>query len=107
VAPTRFAAGIPFKVGEAAARGLPCVASKLLAEQLGWVPEKELLAAGTADQFIQQCTRLYTDERLWTSVRTAAIKRVEQEYSTERFRKALFRAIIDDSSTEEVRPCDS
>ncbi len=36
VAPTRFAAGIPLKVIEAAARGVPVVCSKLLARQLGW-----------------------------------------------------------------------
>ena len=36
VAPSRFAAGLPHKIHEAAARGIPVVATSLLAEQLGW-----------------------------------------------------------------------
>jgi glycosyltransferase involved in cell wall biosynthesis len=35
IAPTRYAAGIPHKVHEAAAHGLPCVATELIARQLG------------------------------------------------------------------------
>ena len=37
VAPTRFSAGIPLKVIEALANGLPAVATTLLVGQLGWV----------------------------------------------------------------------
>src|SRR5262249_16660025 len=36
VAPVRYAAGLPHKVHESAARGLPVVATPLLAAQLGW-----------------------------------------------------------------------
>src|SRR5262249_4608399 len=39
VAPTRYAAGIPHKAHEAAARGIPIVATPLLASQLGWSHE--------------------------------------------------------------------
>jgi glycosyltransferase involved in cell wall biosynthesis len=35
VASTRFATGIPWKVHEAMAHGIPCVISQLLADQLG------------------------------------------------------------------------
>ena len=34
IAPTRFAAGIPFKVHEALSYGLPVVGSRLISEQL-------------------------------------------------------------------------
>ena len=43
VAPTRYAAGIPHKVHEAAAYGLPIVTTSLIAQQLGWKHETELL----------------------------------------------------------------
>ena len=49
IAPTRFAAGIPHKVHEAAAKGLPSVTTALLAKQLGWQDGKELLIADTPE----------------------------------------------------------
>ena len=45
VAPTRFASGIPIKVYDAAAHGVPVVLTPLLAEQLGWRDEEEALVA--------------------------------------------------------------
>ncbi|EQD45096.1 glycosyl transferase family protein, partial [mine drainage metagenome] len=47
VAPTRYAAGIPHKVHEAAAKGLPVVITPLLAEQLGWTHDAEVLVGAT------------------------------------------------------------
>lgn len=56
IAPTRFAAGVPMKVHEAASHGVPVVMTDLLATQLGWrrdgiaaVPAvPELMAAAIA-----------------------------------------------------------
>ena len=45
VAPTRYAAGMPYKVHEAASFGLPVVASELLRRQLGWQSGRDLLVA--------------------------------------------------------------
>ena len=59
IAPTRFAAGIPYKVHEAAANGLPSVVTPLLAGQLTWSHDSELLVAESAEQFAEQCLRLY------------------------------------------------
>ena len=49
VAPTRFAAGAPYKVYEAASFGIPVVTTELLRRQLGWRHQEELLAAEAAD----------------------------------------------------------
>ncbi len=49
VAPTRFAAGAPYKVHEAAAFGLPVVATELVRDQLGWQNGEDLLAAPASD----------------------------------------------------------
>jgi O-antigen biosynthesis protein len=84
IAPTRFAAGIPHKVHEAAARGLPVVATPLLAEQLGWT-EKELAIAEDAEAFAQRCVELYTNEAKWKSIREAALDRVRVECAPEAF----------------------
>jgi GT2 family glycosyltransferase len=89
IAPTRFAAGIPHKIHEAAAHGLPVVATNLLAEQLMWTHDSELLTAATAEDFAEQCIRLYTDEALWCSVRQNAVEALVRDCSPEKFRQNL------------------
>ena len=91
VAPTRFSAGIPLKVYEAAAHGLPSVTSSLLASQLDWESEQDLLAAEGTDAkgFAEACLRLYSDESLWWRLRESALARVERECSPEVFRSTL------------------
>src|SRR5262249_10921297 len=51
VAPTRFGAGIPLKIVEAAARGVPIVCTSLAARQLGWDQGTELLIADSPAEF--------------------------------------------------------
>ena len=67
VAPTRFSAGVPLKILEAAAHGLPVVATDLLRDQLGWEAGKHLLSSpvSDADAFADNCVRLASDEALW------------------------------------------
>ncbi len=93
VAPTRFAAGIPLKVQQAAASGVPVVATSLLASQLGWSNERELLVADTPEAFSDAVYRLYTDPALWTQIRNNALQRIVKECSIEGFRSALQRAL--------------
>jgi len=83
LAPTRFAGGIPYKIHEAAAWGVPVVASHLLVEQLGWVPGRDILAADIRDPeaFAQACIELYQDAELWRRVREQALARIDEECS--------------------------
>jgi glycosyltransferase involved in cell wall biosynthesis len=91
VAPTRFASGIPFKLHEAAAHGLPIVASRLLAGQVGWADGAELLAGDIADpaQFAGQIARLYNEPALWQRLRGAALQRLAQENNPALYRRQL------------------
>jgi glycosyltransferase involved in cell wall biosynthesis len=89
VAPTRYSAGISLKVIEAAARGVPVVCTRLVADQLGWESGVDLLAADGADEFAGAIASLYRDADLWTRLRTTALTRVANEYSAIRFRSAL------------------
>ena len=93
VAPTRFAAGIPFKVGQAAARGIPVVATSLLVRQLGWESGTSILAASTADAFADAVVALYTDPTRWQQIRDGALRQISQEYSAERFRAGIRAAL--------------
>jgi glycosyltransferase involved in cell wall biosynthesis len=83
IAPTRFAAGIPLKVLEAAANGVPAVVTPLLATQLAWTPGQELLTADDPQAFAEACARLFEDEALWTRIRRGALARVERDYAPE------------------------
>jgi len=85
VAPTRFAAGIPLKVLEAAAHGVPVVATSILANQLGWKNGEELLVAETSEEFASACFRLHNDKQLWGEVRDNALAAVRRDCSVQTF----------------------
>jgi glycosyltransferase involved in cell wall biosynthesis len=89
VAPTRFAAGIPHKVHEAAAKGVPTVATPLLAAQLGWSEGGPLLVAGDAQEFARQCVVLYKNPQLWSRLRHAGLERIRKECSSEAFQAGV------------------
>lgn len=89
IAPTRFAAGIPHKVHEAAAHGIPAVVTPLLARQLGWRHEREVLVGDSPESFAEQCLRLYRDAELWERISAAGREAVARDCSEERFRQTL------------------
>jgi glycosyltransferase involved in cell wall biosynthesis len=91
VAPTRFAAGTPYKIYEAASFGVPVAATTLLRDQLGWQDGVELLSAASDDPaaFAREVVRLYRDEALWTTLREGAAERMARENSPEIFTAAL------------------
>lgn len=85
VAPTRFSSGIPLKVYEASAHGVPSVVTPLLARQLGWQHECEVLVAETPEDFARQCLRLFQDQALWQRLRITAFERTMRDCDTLRF----------------------
>jgi GT2 family glycosyltransferase len=94
LAPSRFAAGTPYKIYEAASYGLPCVATSLLAGQLGW-GEAELLTAPADDPagLARAIARLYRDEALWLNLRVAALGRIEREHRMADFAAAVAKLL--------------
>ena len=93
IAPTRFGAGISLKVIEAAARGVPAVATTLVARQLGWESGLELITADAPAQFAEAVIKLCVDRNLWMRVRTAALARIEREHSRPAFRSSIADAL--------------
>jgi GT2 family glycosyltransferase/glycosyltransferase involved in cell wall biosynthesis len=79
VAPTRYSAGMPMKVHEAAARGLPVAATSLLARQLGWADGETLAVGDTPVTFARACQRLYEDAGFWAKIRAGALARIKAE----------------------------
>ncbi|NDG13164.1 MAG: glycosyltransferase [Betaproteobacteria bacterium] len=102
IVPTRFAAGIPHKAHEAAARGLPMVVSSLIAGQLGW-DHQLVKIADAAEDFAQACFDVLTDADRWDFQRHACLKRVAEECSAAKFEQAMLEALgfpIDDLNAE-------
>ncbi|SDT93735.1 Glycosyltransferase, GT2 family [Pseudomonas pohangensis] len=95
IAPTRFSAGIPLKIFEAAGNGLPVVANRLLAEQLDWSEGIQLLAADTADSFAAACARLYSDPVLWLHLRQQALLSVTRDCSPQVFADSVWQLLQD------------
>lgn len=89
IAPTRFAAGIPHKVHEAAAHGLPVVATPILAEQLDWRDGLQIAVGGTAAEFAERCIELHESPQAWLKLRDAALDAVAQECSAKEFEERI------------------
>ena len=95
VAPTRFSAGIPYKVHEAAAHGLPVVATERLAEQLGWTAGTDLLAQDPFDPagFAAAVVSAYRDPVQWHALRHAALARITNECDRQAFTEVVAAAL--------------
>jgi glycosyltransferase involved in cell wall biosynthesis len=91
IAPTRYAAGIPHKVHEASARGLPVVTTAILAAQLKWSDGVEIAVAQDAASFAEKCVELHSNKQKWTEIRTAALTAVRRDCSRAVFEARLHR----------------
>ena len=93
VVPTRYAAGIPHKAHEAAARGIPMVTTSLIAQQLNWIPGEHLLSADSPTDFAQQCNTLYSNAELWNTIRSASIQQIKHDCSSDKFDQSIRSAL--------------
>lgn len=89
VAPVRFAGGVPAKVIEAAAQGVPVVASAVLARQLGWNQGIDIQSARNEEMFALGIARLLRDDELWIRQQVAAWDQCCARYDPERFSRVL------------------
>jgi GT2 family glycosyltransferase/glycosyltransferase involved in cell wall biosynthesis len=84
IVPTRYAAGIPQKVFDAAVRGMPTVCSPLIAKQMLWQNEQETLIGDTKNPqaFADACRRLYLDQELWQAISDRSFAAMEKYKAT-------------------------
>jgi O-antigen biosynthesis protein len=92
IAPTRFAAGLPHKVHEASARGVPAVVTPVLATQLGWTSGDELMVGTDPPAFAAAVLDLYRDESLWMRIREGALRAIVSDCSADAFREGVLSA---------------
>lgn len=93
IAPVRFAGGVPAKVIEAAAHGVPVVASAVLVRQLGWTDGIDIQSARDADAFARRIALLFRDDGLWARQQQAAWEQCAARYNPERFGQILRDAL--------------
>ena len=89
VASTRFSTGIPWKVHEAMANGIPCVISRLLATQLKLEDDVEAMVCDTPQDFIDKTIKLYSNKEIWTKMRQAAFDYVKIDCNVENFKNII------------------
>jgi len=89
LAPVRFAAGIPIKIVEATAAGVPTVGTRLMARQMNFEPGREIMAEDEPIAFAEAAVALHTDRGAWLSMRDSAQRRIQAEHSAKRFRASL------------------
>jgi SAM-dependent methyltransferase len=94
VAPVRFAAGVPIKILDAAAAGLPVIGTKLMAKLLGWKPGVEIVATDDPAEMANAAIALHDDNGRWQSMRVASSNRLLREHSEAAFRNEL-RALLE------------
>ncbi|RBM06010.1 glycosyltransferase [Novacetimonas cocois] len=96
IAPSRFAAGIPYKLHEAAAHGLPIVATDLLSEQVGWEAGSDLACVPQTQPmaFAGEMHRIYTDEKSWTRLRRNALHRIFLENRPDDYKNRILEILM-------------
>jgi O-antigen biosynthesis protein len=85
IAPTRYGAGIPLKVVEAACHGVPVVGTSLIAHQLGWRDGRELAVADEPAAMARAIARLQADETYWNVLREGAKAAVRRDFAPQAF----------------------
>lgn len=89
VAATRFSTGIPWKVHEAMANGIPCVISRLLAKQLCLEDDVEAMVCDTPQDFIEKTVKLYQNKDIWENMREKAFAYMDRDCNIEDFKEII------------------
>lgn len=98
IAPVRSAAGLPIKVVEAAAAGLPVACTTLMARQMGWAEYDALAAADDPAALAAGAVALHEDAAAWQARRERALDLVRRDFSAAAFRDGLAAALGGDAA---------
>ena len=93
VVPLLVGAGLKGKVLDALAHGTPSVLSPIAAEGINLSHGSEALIAETPEEWATAVARLYLDDELWRNMSKAAQSVARTNYSFERGRKVMRRAL--------------
>lgn len=94
IAPMFIGTGLQNKLLEAMAMGIPCITTSLANKALGATPDKEILIANNADEFITQYKRLLEDSYLYTQLVKNGKEYVLLHFSWSQCNKTLTNLIV-------------
>lgn len=89
LAPTRFAAGLPHKVQQSIAVGIPVVTTELIASQMCWADGEGFVASNNAHEFAHLIATLYNNPTFWKSVQMSGLARINRDCCPQRQVDAL------------------
>lgn len=95
IAPLRYGAGIKGKVGISAISGVPCVISKVAAEDMDFVADEEIIVADSVNEYITNIKKLVENEKLWTKLSRNGASKAEQIYSEDSTFRRFIRILND------------
>ncbi len=95
IAPTRYAAGIPYKLYEAASHGLPIIASEILCNQTGWKVGKDVikLKIDDANETCNIISEIYNDKKIWQEIKKNELENIKN-YNTKNLYSQIIKKII-------------
>jgi GT2 family glycosyltransferase len=88
ICPLRYGGGVKGKLGQCLEYGLPFVTTPAGAEGMGFAHEVDALIALSSTDFANCVLHLYSDERLWSALRSAVDKQL-LKYSEKSARQSL------------------
>lgn len=104
VAPTRFAAGVPIKVYDAASHGVPVVMTDLLAQQLGWQRDGIAAVPAVPEPMAAAIEMLSLDPGAWRRSQALQTALVLENCDPTAFDAVIRRIIADPMATINVIP---
>ena len=92
IAPVFVASGIPLKIINAVANGLPVTASRRMGELLDW-PSEAMPTSDAETDFARNILEIYGNEQLWRATQKMGQALVKKRFSTKTFKKNLRRLL--------------
>lgn len=92
IVPHRFSSGIPIKLYDAMANGVPCVISKLTAEQMNLKNENLCLIGKDKKDFAEKIIKLNNDKKLWIKLKKNSLEFIKSN-GMEKMKSDLNKAI--------------
>lgn len=91
ICPTRIAAGIPHKVGQAARNGLPVILSNLLSQQIA--EKKYFYTAETIEEFVNGVNDLVKNRVIWNKFSNNSKLYIKEQCEPKKFNENVLKLI--------------
>lgn len=94
VVPHQYAGGIPWKLTESWANGIPAVVSPLIAEEFGIADGQEVLVGKDSGQFARSVIRLHSEKDLWEAIQRNGFDFIRKTHDSAEYRNTL-KAVLE------------